>query len=32
MMQSVIMQCLQIASVKASDITGKIKKVFSTHA
>lgn len=31
-MQSVIMQCLRIASVKAADITGKIKKAVSTHA
>lgn len=30
-MQSVIMQCLRIASVKAADITGKIKKAVSTH-
>ena len=30
-MQSVVMQCLRIASVKAADITGKIKKAVSTH-
>lgn len=31
-LQSVIMQCLRIATVKAADITDKIKKAVSTSA
>ncbi|XP_047972654.1 exosome complex component RRP45A-like [Salvia hispanica] len=30
-MQSVVMQCLRIASVKAADITGKIKKAVESY-
>lgn len=30
-LDSVIMQCLRIASVKAADITSKIKKAVSKH-